>query len=135
VNALLEIGGLEVAYGPSQVLFGLDLALAEGEAATLLGRNGMGKTTALRAICGLQPVKGGTIRFAGERIDGWRPDRIGRAGIALVPEGRQCFPNLTVDEHLLAFFANRRRQPDPWTPARVFDLFPRLRERARNIGN
>jgi branched-chain amino acid transport system ATP-binding protein len=135
VNALLEIGGLEVAYGPSQVLFGLDLALAEGEAATLLGRNGMGKTTALRAICGLQPVKGGTIRFAGERIDGWRPDRIGRAGIALVPEGRQCFPNLTVDEHLLAFFANRRRQPDPWTPARVFDLFPRLRERARNLGN
>jgi branched-chain amino acid transport system ATP-binding protein len=135
VNALLEIGGLEVAYGPSQVLFGLDLELAEGEAATLLGRNGMGKTTALRAICGLQPVKGGTIRFAGERIDGWRPDRIGRAGIALVPEGRQCFPNLTVDEHLLAFFANRRRQPDPWTPARVFDLFPRLRERARNLGN
>jgi len=135
VNALLEIGGLEVAYGPSQVLFGLDLALAEGEAATLLGRNGMGKTTALRAICGLQPVKGGTIRFAGERIDGWRPDRIGRAGIALVPEGRQCFPNLTVDEHLLAFFANGRRQPDPWTPARVFDLFPRLRERARNLGN
>ena len=135
MNALLEIGGLEVAYGPSQVLFGLDLALAEGEAATLLGRNGMGKTTALRAICGLQPVKGGTIRFAGERIDGWRPDRIGRAGIALVPEGRQCFPNLTVDEHLLAFFANGRRQPDPWTPARVFDLFPRLRERARNIGN
>ena len=135
MNALLEIGGLEVAYGPSQVLFGLDLALAEGEAATLLGRNGMGKTTALRAICGLQPVKGGTIRFAGERIDGWRPDRIGRAGIALVPEGRQCFPNLTVDEHLLAFFANGRRQPDPWTPARVFDLFPRLRERARNLGN
>ena len=135
MNALLEIGGLEVAYGPSQVLFGLDLELAEGEAATLLGRNGMGKTTALRAICGLQPVKGGTIRFAGERIDGWRPDRIGRAGIALVPEGRQCFPNLTVDEHLLAFFANGRRQPDPWTPARVFDLFPRLRERARNLGN
>ena len=135
MNALLEIGGLEVAYGPSQVLFGLDLELAEGEAATLLGRNGMGKTTALRAICGLQPVKGGTIRFAGERIDGWRPDRIGRAGIALVPEGRQCFPNLTVAEHLLAFFANRRRQPEPWTPARVYDLFPRLRERARNLGN
>ena len=135
MNALLEIAGLEVAYGPSQVLFGLDLELAEGQAATLLGRNGMGKTTALRAICGLQPVTGGTIRFAGERIDGWRPDRIGRAGIGLVPEGRQCFPNLTVDEHLLAFFANRRRQPDPWTPARVYDLFPRLRERARNLGN
>ncbi|HRH14281.1 MAG TPA: ABC transporter ATP-binding protein [Azonexus sp.] len=135
MNALLEIGGLEIAYGPSQVLFGLDLTLAEGEVATLLGRNGMGKTTALRAICGLQPVTGGTIRFAGERIDGWRPDRIGRAGIALVPEGRQCFPNLTVDEHLVAFLANRRRQPEPWTPGRVYDLFPRLRERARNLGN
>ena len=135
MSALLELSGLEVAYGPSQVLFGLDLALAEGEAATLLGRNGMGKTTTLRAICGLEAVKGGTIRFAGERIDGWRPDRIGRAGIALVPEGRQCFPNLTVDEHLLAFFANRRRQPDPWTPARVFDLFPRLAERKKNLGN
>ena len=135
MNALLEIGGLEIAYGPSQVLFGLDLTLAEGEVATLLGRNGMGKTTALRAICGLQPVTGGTIRFAGERIDGWQPDRIGRAGIALVPEGRQCFPNLTVDEHLVAFLANRRRQPEPWTPGRVYDLFPRLRERARNLGN
>jgi branched-chain amino acid transport system ATP-binding protein len=135
VNALLEIAGLEVAYGPSQVLLGLNLEVAEGEAATLLGRNGMGKTTALRAICGLQPVRGGTIRFAGERIDGWRPDRIGRAGIGLVPEGRQCFPNLTVDEHLLAFFANRRRQPEPWTPARVYDLFPRLRERTRHLGS
>jgi len=135
VNALLEIGGLEVAYGPSQVLFGLDLELAEGEAATLLGRNGMGKTTALRAICGLQPVKGGTIRFAGERIDGWRPDRIGRAGIALVPEGRQCFPNLTVDEHLVAFFANRRGVAGPWTPAGVYELFPRLAERKKNLGN
>jgi branched-chain amino acid transport system ATP-binding protein len=101
----------------------------------LLGRNGMGKTTTLRAICGLQPVTAGTIRFMGENIAGWRPDRIGRAGIALVPEGRQCFPNLTVDEHLVAFFANRRQQPDPWTPAQVYDLFPRLRERVRNLGN
>lgn len=135
MSALLEVSGLEVAYGPSQVLFGLDLAMDEGAAATLLGRNGMGKTTTLRAICGLQPVKAGTIRFAGERIDGWRPDRIGRAGIALVPEGRQCFPNLTVDEHLVAFFANRRGVAEPWTPARVYELFPRLRERRRNLGN
>jgi branched-chain amino acid transport system ATP-binding protein len=135
VSALLEVAGLEIAYGPSQVLFGLDLAMADGEAATLLGRNGMGKTTTLRAICGLQPVRAGAIRFAGERIDGWRPDRIGRAGIALVPEGRQCFPNLTVDEHLVAFFANRRGLADAWTPARVYALFPRLRERSRNLGN
>ena len=134
MSDLLEISGLEVAYGASQVLFGIDLAMAEGEAATLLGRNGMGKTTTLRAICGLEPVKGGSIRFAGERIDGWRADRIGRAGIALVPEGRQCFPNLTVDEHLVAFFANRRGVKAAWTPDRVYALFPRLKERSRNLG-
>lgn len=135
MSALLEVSGLEVAYGPSQVLFGIDLAMAEGEASTLLGRNGMGKTTTLRAICGLEAVKAGSIRFAGEEIAGLRPDRIGRAGIALVPEGRQCFPNLTVDEHLVAFFTNRRRKSDPWTPARVYDLFPRLLERKKNLGN
>jgi branched-chain amino acid transport system ATP-binding protein len=89
VSRLLEISGLEVAYGRSQALFGVDLAMEEGEAATLLGRNGMGKTTLLRAICGLQPLRSGSIRFAGERIDGWRADRIGRAGIALVPEAGQ----------------------------------------------
>ena len=135
MSALLEVSDLAVAYGSSQVLFGIKLAMAEGEAATLLGRNGMGKTTTLRAICGLEPVKAGQIRFAGEDITGWRPDRIGRAGIALVPEGRQCFPNLTVDEHLVAFFANRRANPAPWTPARVYDLFPRLLERRKNLGN
>lgn len=135
MSALLEVRALEVAYGPSQVLFGIDLAMAEGQAATLLGRNGMGKTTTLRSICGLSAIKGGSIHFAGERIDGWRPDRIGLAGIALVPEGRQCFPNLTVDEHLVAFFANRRGVNEPWTPARVYELFPRLKERARNLGN
>ena len=135
MNALLEVAGLEVAYGASQVVFGVDLAMAEGEAATLLGRNGMGKTTTLRAICGLEPTRAGRIRFLGEDLAGWRPDRIGRAGIALVPEGRQCFPNLTVDEHLVAFFANRRGIAGPWTPARVYDLFPRLAERRKNLGN
>ncbi len=135
MSALLEVADLEVAYGPSQVLFGLNFSLADGEAATLLGRNGMGKTTTLRVICGLEPVKAGRIRFAGEDIAGWRPDRIGRAGIALVPEGRQCFPNLTVDEHLVAFFANRRQRTAAWTPARVYELFPRLLERKKNLGN
>jgi len=135
LSTLLEVRDLAVAYGASQVLFGVNLTMAEGEAATLLGRNGMGKTTTLRALCGLQPVKGGSIYFAGERIDGWRADRIGRAGIALVPEGRQVFPNLTVDEHLVAFFANRRQLAEPWTPARVYELFPRLKERRKNLGN
>ena len=132
---LLEIDDLTVAYGRSQVLFGLHLRIGEGEVATLLGRNGMGKTTTVRAICGLEPVQSGEIRFAGERINGWASDCIGRAGIALVPEGRQCFPNLTVDEHLVAFFANRRKVADAWTPARVYQLFPRLKERTGNLGN
>ena len=135
MSALLEINGLEVAYGPSQVLFGLDLNMQDGEVATLLGRNGMGKTTTLRAICGLEAVKAGSIRFAGVEIGNQRPDRIGRAGIALVPEGRQVFPNLTVHEHLVAFFANRRQQAEPWTPTRVYELFPRLLERSKNLGN
>lgn len=135
MSALLEIKGLEVAYGTSQVLFGLDLSMQDGEVATLLGRNGMGKTTTLRAICGLEPVKAGSIRFAGEEISNQRPDRIGRAGIALVPEGRQVFPNLTVHEHLVAFFANRRQQAESWTPGRVYELFPRLLERSKNLGN
>jgi branched-chain amino acid transport system ATP-binding protein len=139
MSALLEVSGLEVAYGQSQVLFGLDLTLAEGEVATLLGRNGMGKSTTLRSICGLSPApKGilrGHIRFAGEDIVGWAPDRIARAGIALVPEGRQIFPNLSVRENLIAFAANRRRVVGPWTLARVLELFPRLAERQQNMGN
>lgn len=135
MSKLLEVGALEVAYGASQVLFGIDLTMDEGEVVTLLGRNGMGKTTTLRTLCGFVPCKAGEIRFAGQSIVGWRPDRIGRAGIALVPEGRQCFPNLTVDEHLVAFFANRRHSVAAWTPARIYELFPRLKERARNLGN
>lgn len=135
MSKLLEVGALEVAYGASQVLFGIDLMMDEGEVVTLLGRNGMGKTTTLRTLCGFVPSKSGEIRFAGQSIVGWRPDRIGRAGIALVPEGRQCFPNLTVDEHLVAFFANRRHSAAAWTPARIYELFPRLKERARNLGN
>jgi len=139
MSLLLEIAGLEVAYGASQVLFGIDLRLVEGEVATLLGRNGMGKSTTLRTLCGLSPapagILAGSIRFAGEEIAGLPPDRIGRRGIALVPEGRQIFPNLTVRENLVAFAANRRGVDGPWTLARVFELFPRLAERQANMGN
>ncbi len=134
MSALLEIENLETAYGASQVLFGVDLALAEGGVATLLGRNGMGKTTTVRSICGLTRPRGGTIHFAGERIDGLPADRIGRAGIALVPEGRQIFPNLSVRENLVAFAANRHGAREPWTLARVYAFFPRLAERANNLG-
>jgi branched-chain amino acid transport system ATP-binding protein len=135
VSALLEIEALETAYGASQVLFGVDLALRPGEVATLLGRNGMGKTTTVRSILGLTPAKRGTIRFRGERIEGLSPDRIARAGVALVPEGRQIFPNLTVRENLVAFAANRSGAPDPWTLERVLDFFPALAGRMRNLGS
>jgi branched-chain amino acid transport system ATP-binding protein len=135
MSALLEISGLEAGYGASQVLFGVDLAVREGEAVSLLGRNGMGKTTTVRAVLGLVRVSAGSVNFGGERVAGWPPDRIARRGIAVVPEGRQIFPNLTVEENLTAFAANRTGAREPWTPQRVFGLFPRLAERRRHMGN
>src|SRR4029077_2621409 len=104
---LLKAEGLEAAYGSSQVLFGIDLELRSGEVATLLGRNGMGKTTTVRALLGLTPTRSGRITFQGERVERRRPDQIARMGVALVPEGRQIFPNLSVRENLLAFAENR----------------------------
>ena len=126
---------LETAYGASQVLFGLSLDIVPGEMVTLLGRNGMGKTTTVRSIMGLTRSLRGNIGFRGERIERLPPDRIARLGIALVPEGRQIFPNLNVREHLVAFAGNRSGRSDPWTIERVFGLFPRLKERAENQGN
>ena len=135
MSALLEVRGLESAYGFSQVLFGLDLMIEAGEVATLLGRNGMGKTTTVRSILGLMRAKGGSVRFLGESIEGLSADRIARMGLAVVPEGRQIFPNLSVQENLKAFAANRARSHEPWTLERVYALFPRLKERAGNMGN
>ena len=135
MSALLEVESLQAAYGASQVLFSINLTIRVGEVATLLGRNGMGKTTALRAICGMLPVLAGTIRFSGNDLTGLRPDQIARQGIALVPEGRQIFPNLTVREHLIAFAANRSGTADPWTIAKVFVFFPQLEERQHHLGN
>jgi len=117
------------------VLFGVDLEIRAGEVATLLGRNGMGKTTTVRSILGLTPAKGGAVRFRGERIERLRPDRIARGGIALVPEGRQIFPNLTVRENLVAFAGNRAGAAEPWTLAKVLDCFPQLADRMDNLGN
>jgi branched-chain amino acid transport system ATP-binding protein len=134
-SLLLEVESLETAYGTSQVLFGLNLRIEAGEAVTLLGRNGMGKTTTVRSIMGLTRSFKGSIAFRGERIERFPPDRIARLGIALVPEGRQIFPNLSVHEHLVAFAGNRSGRNDPWTPERVFELFPRLSERKENQGN
>jgi len=132
---LLQVENLETAYGASQVLFKIDLHVREGEMVTLLGRNGMGKTTTVRSILGLTRARGGTIRFRGRRIEREAPDRIARAGIALVPEGRQIFPNLSVREHLVAFAGNRSGRKDPWTPDKVLDLFDNLRRRQEHMGN
>jgi len=135
MSELLHIENLETAYGASQVLFGVDLAVRAGEMATLLGRNGMGKTTTVRSILGLTQAKSGSIRFLGRRIERLRPDRIARGGIALVPEGRQIFPNLSVRENLIAFAANRSGTPDPWKLESVLAYFPELAERMDNLGN
>jgi branched-chain amino acid transport system ATP-binding protein len=132
---LLEVQNLETAYGSSQVLFGVGLEIAPGEMNTLLGRNGMGKTTTVRSIMGLTRCSQGSISFRGERIERLPPDRIARLGIALVPEGRQIFPNLSVREHLVAFAGNRAGRSAPWTPEKVFAFFPKLAERADNLGN
>jgi branched-chain amino acid transport system ATP-binding protein len=135
VSALLEVEGLQACYGSSQVLFGLDLQIQAGEVVTLLGRNGMGKSTTLRCLTGWMAPSQGRIRFAGQDVTGWSADRIARLGLAIVPEGRQIFPNLSVREHLQAFAGNRSAAGQPWDVERVFELFPRLRERASNMGN
>ena len=132
---MLRVESLETAYGASQVLFKIDLQVKEGEMATLLGRNGMGKTTTVRSIMGLTRARAGAITFRGARIEREAPDRIARAGIALVPEGRQVFPNLSVREHLEAFAGNRSGRKDPWTPEKVFAFFPSLSRRTDNLGN
>ena len=135
MTILLEVRGLRASYGAGDVLSDINLDIEAGEFATLLGRNGMGKTTTVRAILGLTPARGGEVRFAGERIDGWAPDRIARAGIGLVPEGRQVFPNLTVGENLVAFAVRRSREARSWTLERVLELFPQLAQRLRHYGN
>ena len=135
MGALLEIEQLTAGYGATQVLLGIDLSVGEREVTTLLGRNGMGKTTTIRTLMGLARATGGTIRFRGERIDNLAPERIARMGLAVVPEGRQIFPNLSVEENLRAFAGNRCGAADPWTLDRVYAFLPRLQERRRNMGN
>jgi branched-chain amino acid transport system ATP-binding protein len=134
-ESLLKVERLETAYGTSQVLFGIDLEIKAGEVATLLGRNGMGKTTTIRSIMGMTRAKNGAISFRGKRIESEASDRIARSGVALVPEGRQIFPNLTVRENLVAFAGNRSGAASPWTLEKVLAFFPRLAERVTNMGN
>src|SRR5271155_4366605 len=131
---LLEVEGLETCYGLSQVLFGLSLSVGSGEMGALMGRNGMGKTTTVRSIMGLTPPRAGAVRFGGRQVRGLAPFRIAQLGIGLVPEGRQIFPNLNVPENLIAASGNRLANSDPWTTEKIHVLFPRLSERADNMG-
>jgi len=132
---MLEIRSLETSYGQSQVLFKVDLDVAAGEVVSLLGRNGMGKTTTVRSIMGIARAKSGLVRFRDKDLTRMPSYRIAQCGIGLVPEGRQVFPNLTVRENLVATAANRGSAREAWTLDRVFDLFPNLRERQGNYGN
>jgi len=131
---MLTVRGLQAAYGASQVLFGIDFDVRAGEVATLLGRNGMGKTTTVRTIMGILPRRAGEVHLAGERVDGLPAYRVAQRGLGLVPEGRQIFPTLTVRENLIATAANRLGAQDPWTLDKVFTLFPQLAARAPALG-
>jgi branched-chain amino acid transport system ATP-binding protein len=130
---LLDLEGVETCYGLSQVLFGMSMSIGKGEVVTLLGRNGMGKTTTVRSVLGLTPARAGFIRFAGRDVRGLESFRIAKLGIGLVPEGRQIFPNLSVHENLIA--TARGNGGTRWTLERVFELFPALAARRSNMGN
>ncbi|MDA9395708.1 ABC transporter ATP-binding protein [Bradyrhizobium sp. CCBAU 45394] len=134
-DLLLDVDGIETCYGLSQVLFGLSLSIKPGEMVSLMGRNGMGKTTTIRSIMGLTPARAGSIRFAGSEVRTQPSYRIAKLGVGLVPEGRQIFPNLTVRENLVAAAADRFGSSNPWTLAAIYVMFPRLAERASNMGN
>ena len=130
---MLKIEHLQSGYGHTPVLFGLNLALREGQVVTLMGRNGMGKTTTIGTVMGQIRTSGGRVVFAGADITGSAPELVARRGIGLVPEGRHIFPTLTVRENLIATAANRLGAARPWTLARVIALFPRLGERQEQL--
>ena len=132
-DSVLEVTGIETCYGLSQVLFGVSFAIAAGEMVTLMGRNGMGKTTTVRSIMGLTQARAGTIRFLGDEIRGLPSYKVAQRGIGLVPEGRQIFPNLSVRENLQATAV--KWNDDGWTLDNVYELFPRLAERDASMGN
>jgi len=133
--AMLELNGVEAFYGTMQVLFGISLRCEEGQVTTLIGRNGMGKTTTVGSIIGTLPSRNGEIRFDGEVINGMPAYEVAQLGIGLVPEGRQIFPNLSVRENLIATAANYSASNDPWTLDRVLEFFPLLQKRLNNQGS
>ena len=132
-DALLQLSNVETAYGRSQVLFGVSFDIAAGEMVTLMGRNGMGKTTTVRSVMGLTPARSGSIRFAGREIAALPSYRIAQLGVGLVPEGRRIFPNLTVRENLVATASGAENRA--WTLEKIHALFPRLAERPGSMGN
>ena len=132
---MLELEGVETFYGAIQALFGMSFNCEQGQVTTLLGRNGMGKTTTVGSIMGTLASSGGEIRFEGRAINGWPAYEVAQLGIGLVPEGRQVFPNLSVRENLVATAANYSGSDDPWTLDKVLDFFPRLRDRLNNQGS
>lgn len=127
---MLDVTALEAGYGESQILFGIDFSVKEGEVVTLLGRNGMGKTTTIKSIFGLVKPRSGSVKVGGKNLTGADPHRIALAGLGYVPEGRQIFPTLNVEENLRA-----TARPGKWSIEKIYDLFPRLKERRRNMGN
>lgn len=135
MSSLLRVDELAAGYGRSQVLFGMSMAIEQGQCVTLLGRNGMGKTTTIKNIMGLAKPWSGKVCFRGASIGGMAAYRVAQAGVGLVPEGRQIFPNLSVRENLTATAADRRKKPAPWNLDRIYQMFPRLKERASNFGN
>ncbi len=134
MSALLDVQGIETAYGSSQVLFGLSLQVNAGEVVTLICCNGMGKTTTVKTIMGLLTPRAGSVTMGGQALHGQPPYRAAREGLGLVPEGRQVFPNLSVRENLVATAGNRHRQSSAWTLDAVYTMFPRLKEREKNLG-
>lgn len=132
---MLKVEDLETFYGASQALFGMSLTVNAGEVVTLLGRNGMGKTTTLNSIMGIVPARSGAVAFDGKSLRGEPSFKIAQCGLGLVPEGRQVFPNLTVTENLVATASNRTKRANPWTLERVFEMFPELQQRRSSMGN
>ncbi len=132
---MLKIEGITTSYAGSQALFGVDLEFQTGEIVTLLGRNGMGKTTTINSVMGIVPPSGGSILFDGAQLIGLPSYKIANLGIGLVPEGRQIFPNLTLRENLVATASNHLNVPDPWTLEKVFSFFPELERRETSMGN
>lgn len=132
---MLKVSEICTFYGASQALFGVSITVEEGEVVSLLGKNGMGKTTTVHSIMGITPISSGQVLFQNKKINGIPSFKVSRSGIGLVPEGRQIFPNLSVIENLIATSANRSANPNPWTTESVLQMFPQLKSRLNSMGN